>query len=574
VLPGSFVLIQNNNAGFSEPRRLLRQLVGAQAAPRTAYAISGKTTVLTTDQPWWGEAAGFNMNMASLRATLVYGQSEVLTLAEEPILDPVDTQQIELAGLFMELKSGRWIVLSGERADIDAVAGVNVAEIMMVSGLQHGFDPTLPGDKTHTTLVLATPPAFSYKRDTLSIFANVVKATHGATIVTAAGGATRSETLGSGDGTAVFQSFNLRQPPLTFVSAPTPSGVASTLQVTVNDITWHETPTFAGQGPKARVFVTQIADDGTTSVTFGDGVTGSRTPTGINNLNASYRQGIGTPGNVTAEQINLLLSRPLGVRSVINPLAASGGADREQRDAMRVNVPLAVGALDRLVSLQDYADFALTFAGIGKAAARKLSDGRRELVHLTVAGADDIPIDPTSDLFNNLLAALRLYGDPSLPVQLAVRELVTLVLSAKIQLQPDYQWESVVTQVRSAVFDTLGFVRRQLAEPAFLSPVIAAIQAVPGVAYVDVDAFGGVPERVAEPDGTRRLLTLSEISTAVQNIVQPPQGCNTSRRVTPQGVAQFVQVNAAALENGVIRPAQLALMSPDLPETLVINQIV
>ena len=63
-------------------------------------------------------------------------------------------------------------------------------------------------------------------------------------------------------------------------------------------------------------------------------------------------------------------------------------------------------SLDRLVSVQDYADFTRTFAGIGKADARRLSDGRRQLVHVTIAGADDIPIDPTSDLYRNLLIAL------------------------------------------------------------------------------------------------------------------------------------------------------------------------
>ena len=40
------------------------------------------------------------------------------------------------------------------------------------------------------------------------------------------------------------------------------------------------------------------------------------------------------------------------------------------------------------------------------------------------------------------------------------------------------------------------------------------------------------------------------------------------------GVPPFVPVNAAGLENGTIRPTQLALLSSDLPETLVLNQIV
>ncbi|MCV4771304.1 hypothetical protein OFC10_35250, partial [Escherichia coli] len=76
------------------------------------------------------------------------------------------------------------------------------------------------------------------------------------------------------------------------------------------------------------------------------------------------------------------------------------------------NAPKAVLALDRLVSVQDYADFASSFAGVGKALAREISAGGRQLVHVTIAGADDIPIDPSSDLYRNLYQALRDLGDP------------------------------------------------------------------------------------------------------------------------------------------------------------------
>ena len=39
------------------------------------------------------------------------------------------------------------------------------------------------------------------------------------------------------------------------------------------------------------------------------------------------------------------------------------------------------------------------------------------LVHITIAGADDIPIDPESDLYRNLVEALRRFGDASMPVR-------------------------------------------------------------------------------------------------------------------------------------------------------------
>ena len=302
-----------------------------------------------------------------------------------------------------------------------------------------------------------------------------------------------------------MQTFTLKQPPLTFVPAPNPTGVESTLEVFVNNVQWHETDTLAGLGPKDRNFITKTDDDGKTSVTFGNGKHGARLPTGVANVTSVYRNGIGKPGNVKAEQISLLQTRPLGVKSVINPLSASGGADKENRDQARENAPLAVMSLDRLVSVQDYADFARTFAGIGKAASRKLSDSKRQLVHVTIAGADDIPIDETSDLYQNLVIALRKFGDPDLPVQVELREMVVLVLSAKVRLAADYQWEPVATEIRAALLDSFGFQKRALGQPVLLSEVISSIQKIDGVAYVDVDAFGGIPEKKAAVDGTRRV---------------------------------------------------------------------
>src|SRR5262249_54092047 len=212
--------------------------------------------------------------------------------------------------------------------------------------------------------------------------------------------------------------------------------------------------------PKDRNFITKTSDDSQTTVIFGNGKEGARLPTGIENITSVYRNGIGRPGNVKAEQISMLQTRPLGVKSVINPLAASGGADKESHALARENTPLAVLSLDRLVSLQDYADFARTFAGIGKSAVARLSDGRRQLVHLTIAGADDIPIDSTSDLYRNLLEALRDFGDPDLPVQVDPRERITLVASVKVRLAPDYLWDPIAQEIKAAVLDGFGFEKR------------------------------------------------------------------------------------------------------------------
>jgi predicted phage baseplate assembly protein len=463
------------------------------------------------------------------------------------------------------------VIVSGE-LKIEGTSGVRFSELAMLATVTQdvqqrqqppdtdGTSPSLTpltGDKLHTFINLANKLEYCFKRDTVTIYGNVVKATHGET---------RKEVLGSGDGAKALQSFVLKPPPLTFVSASNPSGVDSTLKVYINNVQWRETDSLAGLSPTDRSFITKTDDEGKTMVVFGSGREGARLPTGIENIKAEYRNGIGKPGNVKAGQITLLTSRPLGVKEIINPLRASGGADKETRDQARKNAPLAVKALDRLVSVQDYEDFTRTYAGIGKAHAAEISDGRRQVVHITIAGADDIPIDKYSDLYRNLRQALLDFGDPYQAIQLGIRELMLIVISAGIRILPEYVWEPVVAQVRTALLDTFGFERREFGQDVLLSGVISVIQGVRGVAYVDVDTLGGIPEKKQE-GSERRLLTPEEIAKTVQDLVEASEKSGPDHRVP-------VNLPAYEMQAGSVRPAQLAFLTPEVPETLILNQII
>jgi hypothetical protein len=302
-------------------------------------------------------------------------------------------------------------------------------------------------------------------------------------------------------------------------------------------------------------------------------------------VRAVYRNGIGAEGNVRAGQISMLKTRPLGAKEVINPLPSSGGAGREDRDQGRENAPVAVMALDRLVSLADYSAFSRTFAGIAKADAQRLSDGQRQLVHITIAGADDIPIDENSGLYRNLVAALRKYGDPALPIQVDRRELKILVLGAKVRLAPGYLWDPVSARIRARLFDQLGFRKRALGQPALLCEAISLIQNVEGVSYVDVDLFGGIPEKAPLKGGYdgggseketpasgegRQFLTFEQMAKAIDK----GDGKETpGKPSSSSGPPARVTSNLAAFEAGEIRPAQLAIFVPAVPDTVILNQI-
>jgi hypothetical protein len=535
---------------------------------RAEYGITGNTTRMELTDPWIninnpnGEDSQVlaDRDFQVIRGTVVHAQSEELKLAEEPIEALVcggTDKLIEFDGFYEGLESGRWVIVSGERS-IPDTSGVRFSELAMIGSVEHKYNEDLLGDKIHTFIKLAKNLEYCFKRDTVTIHGNVVKATHGET---------RKEVLGSGDGAKALQSFEIKQPPLTYVSASNSSGVDSTLKLFVNDIQWRESDSLAGLSPIDRNFITKTDDEGKTTVTFGNGREGARLPTGVENIKAEYRNGIGKGGNVKAGQISLLTTRPLGVKGVINPLRASGGADKETRNQARRNAPLAVQALDRLVSVQDYEDFARVYAGVGKARAVEISDGRRQVVHVNIAGADDIPIDTNSDLYRNLRQALLDFGDPYQPIQLEIRELMFIVISAWVRILPDYQWESLEPKVRAALLDAFSFERRELGQDVVLSEVVSIIQSVRGVAYVDVDTFGGIPEKKVEA-GERRLLTPEEIANTVQDLVNKSQEEGREGRPEPR-----ITSNLADYEEGIIRPAQLAFLTPDVPATLILNQI-
>jgi predicted phage baseplate assembly protein len=277
----------------------------------------------------------------------------------------------------------------------------------------------------------------------------------------------------------------------------------------------------------------------------------------VENIRATYRNGIGKSGNVKADQLALLATRPLGVKGVTNPIRASGGADKDSRDQSRRNAPLAVMALDRLVATQDYADFARTFAGIGKAHAVRLSDHVRQVVHVTIAGVDDVPIDADSDLFRNLRKALRNFGDPAVHLVLGVRRLKALIVSADVVVLPDYEWESVEPKIRARLLEEFGFDRRSLGQPVFSSEVISAIQAVRGVAYVDLNVLDSLTDV--------ELLDTTSLQKKLDKWSKAP---------TPE---PYVSADLATVAKGTtglatdIQAAELVFLTPAVPDTLILN---
>ena len=320
----------------------------------------------------------------------------------------------------------------------------------------------------------------SYDWRSVRIIANVATATHGET---------QEEVLGSGDGLLPNQSFTLKKPPLTFVSASNERGSQNTLEIRINGVLWSENDSLLTTEPGDEIFVVRIEDSGKTEITFGDGLRGARLPSGDENVVATYRSGIGPVGELDAGQLALLKTRPLGVSDVTNPLPATGSAAAEQQSEARENAPRTVLVLGRVVSIQDYEDFTKSFPGVGKARAVAMWDGVSKFAHLTVGTESGLTLERGSPLYDGLLGALNAVRDTNQLVVIDGFEPKFFGLHVNVLVDDRYLAELVLPEIVVHLANSFAYDARELGQDVTAAEIVAAIHEIAGVIAVDLDAL-------------------------------------------------------------------------------------
>lgn len=318
----------------------------------------------------------------------------------------------------------------------------------------------------------------------VNVYGNVLKASRGETVLT--------EVLGSGDGSATNQSFKLKKNPVTYTPSPTAgneSGVASTLKVYVGGIRWAEVPTFYGAAPEAQVYIVRQNDDGESIITFGDGIRGSRLVTGANNVVAVYRFGAGK-ASPPAGSIHQLGKPVNGIKSVRNPVMASGGDDAEPASGLRAYAPRSALLLGRAISIQDMEAAAASVGGVRAVRAewRWNQLRQRPLVQIWYIGAAGVAA--------TVVQKLHGLSDPTTPIEVDQAQAATASMSISIAVDPRYLESRVLAAVRTALTDTdRGLLSPEhvgIGLPLFRSRVFDAVLNVAGTVAVTGLLLNGV----------------------------------------------------------------------------------
>src|SRR3569623_1237919 len=242
-------------------------------------------------------------------------------------------------------------------------------------------------------------------------------------------------------------------------------------------------PSLFTAGPDDRAYTLRTDETGAGTIQFGDGRRGARLPTGQDNVRARYRKGIGSEGNLESGQLSQLLSRPLGLKGVSNPLPSAGGVDADTAEHARRNMPLGVRTLGRAVSVQDYSDYARAYTGIAKAEATVLNTRAGRTVFITVAGDDGG--QPPDTTLTKLRGALAQNGDPLVHCEIAPYRHASFPLALRIKRSPDCESKEDLAAVAAALRAAFAIEARDFGQIVARSEVIAVAQEVEGVLGVD-----------------------------------------------------------------------------------------
>jgi hypothetical protein len=334
--------------------------------------------------------------------------------------------------------------------------------------------------------------AFSQSDPAISVYGNIVHADQGKTIA--------ETVLGSGDNREGFQTFALPKSPLTYLldASSTPAEVPE-LSVYVDGILWTRVDTFFNQAFDAQVYVVRQDSAEKSYIQFGDGKQGARLPAGINNVTAVYKTGAGATGVLQDGKKPTAVGKLSALEKTLLPGEAVGGAEAETMDNARETAPGRMQSLGRLVGLADYEAEVLAVPGVQRVRADWAAPNGVAVILirvLTEAG--------TAASVDKVRATLTGYNRCRGPARFPVLVQRGLLQYVYLNLRAGYEAKYKPEDVNAGIKLALGVIgeegdgiettsglfswqTRRFGQNAHRSQILAAVQNVDGVTWVEID---------------------------------------------------------------------------------------
>lgn len=261
------------------------------------------------------------------------------------------------------------------------------------------------------------------------------------------------------------------------------------VRVHIVDDAWAEARFFIDSAPDSKHF--QVETDGLdiSWVIFGDGTHGAVPPAG-EIITVEYLETLGSDGNIGRELVTDIVS-PIYVSgdrldlSVTNPIASTGGTDRETLEHAKLQAPAELRSLWKAVTKDDYKALAEGFPGVAKAQVLDANDcANIRYYQVNLAVAPDGGGLPSPILKQELAEFIESRKVITIEVNLFDPSYQPVAIDAEVYIYPAEQTEDVRMRIESALRDFFSFERMSFGQSVYFSDVVSLLDGVRGVSHV------------------------------------------------------------------------------------------
>ena len=517
------------------------------AGTRLFTRIAGQPADLPDDPKIFSQAQEAFETLHDLdELFLLHNQLPFYTWSDRECCLPRGATSATLRGHFPNLRVGEVLILEeirGPLTGLGADADLDHRHAVRLTGVVHSeagaplADPLTTDEITEITWARADALPFAltisartdeehgsrYVDDVSLARGNIVLADHGLTIADEDIGTvpdfalyladTRCDPCEEFDRDPVPPRFRpaLKESPVTHAAAFDDTGPAATAMVwSLRDVapqitltgtagadvsTWWARRDLLSSAADAREFVAEIESDATARLRLGDDRLGARPEPGTA-FAATYRVGNGRAGNVGAEAIAHIITSHGDIVGVRNPLPARGGVEPETIEDVRQRAPAAFRTQERAVTPADYAAVTERHPEVQETAATFRWTGSWHTVFLTIDRFAGLPVDATFEA--DIRSHVERFRMAGYDLEVDGPRFVPLDLEMMICVDPAYMRGDVKQDLlrvlsnrempggQNGLFHPDNF---SFGETVYLSPIYAAVQAIPGVDSVSITTF-------------------------------------------------------------------------------------
>lgn len=272
-----------------------------------------------------------------------------------------------------------------------------------------------------------------------------------------------------------------------------------------------------------------VKDDGNGNLNVITNTTGIAFSSGVVNYSTGavviYMSSMMAAGNpVKADYVYISNYNPSAVQVAG---AATGGADLESLDELRINIPAFIRSGGRIITFQDYTDAPKAVAGVSASLAQALAlSFASNVVHLYAWGSEVVGFTSTEPNNNSATSNYTRYSQVSDAVVSGIQQYVrprSLITVHNVVHRPLMRWVDVYLQqvrvdtrvpaqnIRQGIVDAVvNYFQSNSGVEVRISTLMAKIAAVRGVVSFDIHRFAtGNRDVTSEADTQPPISTLS-----------------------------------------------------------------